>query len=154
MYIEPLGSISLPLSHCVCVCLSALLCVWACAHLLYKRSEQKHMGCVGVFWQRTATLPPLQQNQETLHFASASEILGTETQIVMSPLQSRRILWRGGERHASRPGLPNAVQPRWLLTLHRVGPLQIYTLLGELCELNANLVEPQNSHNFEGQIFS
>lgn len=125
MYIEPLRSISLSLSlsHCVCVCvcLSALLCVWVCAHLLYKRSEQKHMGCVGVFWQRTATLPPLQQNQETLHFVSASKILGMKTQIVMNPLQSRRILWRGVERHTSYLGLLNTVQPPWLLTLHRVG---------------------------------
>lgn len=69
MYIEIFFSLSLTV--CVCVCV----------HLVYTRSEQEHMGCVGVLWQRTATLPPLQQRQETLHFISASKILNIKLKL-------------------------------------------------------------------------
>lgn len=61
-------------------------CVRACACacvLMYKRSEHEHMGRVGVFWQRTATLPPFttKAGKKMLYFISASEIFNTSLKI-------------------------------------------------------------------------
>lgn len=50
---------------CECVCVRAHVCV-----LMYKRSEHEHMGRVGVFWQRTATLPPFTTKAEKNSYIS------------------------------------------------------------------------------------